>query len=82
MVTTKSNQRIARQVGAALRRVREERECRQHRVAAAAGISRRLLAAYEGGRQLASVAALTTLLTVLDCTAEDFGRHLGPWGLP
>ena len=75
-----SNQRIARQVGAALRRVRERQKRQQHRVAAAAGISPGLLSAYEDGRQLASVAALIAILTVLDCSAEDFGRHLGPWG--
>lgn len=75
------NQRVARQVGAALRRVRERRQCQQGRAAEAAGITRRQLAAYEGGREQPSVAALTALLTVLGCTADEFGRHLGPWGI-
>jgi transcriptional regulator with XRE-family HTH domain len=75
-----SSERIARQVGAALRRVRVQRRHQQYRVAEAAGISRRELAAYEHGKQQPSVAALAALLRVLDCSAEDFGRHLGPWG--
>ncbi|HVR07864.1 MAG TPA: helix-turn-helix transcriptional regulator, partial [Thermoanaerobaculia bacterium] len=72
------SQRIARQVGGALRRVRMQRRQRQYRVAEAAGISRGELAAYERGRQQPSVAALAALLRVLGCSAEDFGRHLGP----
>jgi transcriptional regulator with XRE-family HTH domain len=75
------DQRVARQVGAALRRVREGRSYRQCRVAEAAGITRWQLAAYEGGREQPSVAALTAVLTVLGCSAEEFGKHLGPWGI-
>ena len=81
MDATESNQRIARQVGGALRRVRVQRRHQQYRVAEAAGISRRELAAYECGRGRPSVATLTAVLTALGCSAEEFGRHLGPWGL-
>ena len=72
--------RVAQQVGQALRRVREGRRCRQYQLAAAAGITRPQLAAYEHGREQPSVSALVTLLTALDCTAEEYGKHLGPWG--
>jgi len=74
------SERVARQVGSAIRRVRVQRRQRQYKVAEAAGISRRQLAAYEHGRQQPSVAALAALLRVLGCSAEEFGRHLGPWG--
>ena len=76
----KPEDRVSRQVGAALRRVRVQRRHQQGRVAEAAGISRRELAAYERGRQRPSVATLATVLTVLGCSAEEYGRHLGPWG--
>jgi transcriptional regulator with XRE-family HTH domain len=76
----KPEDRVSRQVGAALRRVRVQRRHPQYRVADGAGISRRQLAAYEHGRQQPSVAGLAALLRVLGCSAEEFGRHLGPWG--
>ena len=76
----KPEDRVSRQVGAALRRVRVQRRQWQYRVAEAAGITRRQLAAYERGRQQPSVAALAALLRVLGCSAEEYGRHLGPWG--
>jgi len=76
----KPEDRVSRQVGAALRRVRVQRRRRQYQVAEAAGISRWELAAYERGRQRPSVAALAALLRVLACSAEEYGRHLGPWG--
>jgi transcriptional regulator with XRE-family HTH domain len=75
-----SHQRISRQIGAALRRVRVQRRHRQYRVAEAAGISRGELSAYEHGRQQPSVATLAALLRVLGCSAEEFGKRLGPWG--
>ncbi|HLX09150.1 MAG TPA: helix-turn-helix transcriptional regulator [Thermoanaerobaculia bacterium] len=71
---------VSRQVGAALRRVRVQRQRPQYRLADAAGIDRRQLSAYERGRQQPSVAALAALLRVLGCSAEEFGRCLGPWG--
>ena len=74
------DQRVARQVGAALRRVREHRQCRQSRVAEVAGITRRQLAAYESGQQVPDLPTLRLLVLALGVTADDFGRHLGPWG--
>jgi transcriptional regulator with XRE-family HTH domain len=73
--------RVARQVGSALRRVRERRSCRQYQLAEAAGIPRGQLARYERGRERPSIATLTAVLTVLDCSADEFGRHLGPWDI-
>jgi transcriptional regulator with XRE-family HTH domain len=72
--------RIARQVGAALRRLREEKGNRQSMVADLAGITRGMLSAYETGKQCPSLATMVRVLQALDCSAEDFGRHVGPWG--
>ena len=74
------DQRVARQVGAALRRLRHERDETQRPLARSAGISGAQLAAYEGGCEQPSVAALATLVRALGCSAEEFGKHLGPWG--
>jgi transcriptional regulator with XRE-family HTH domain len=74
--------RVARQVGSALRRVRERRSCWQYQLAEAAGIPRRQLAAYERGREQPSVAALVALLTALDCTADEYGQASGTVGVP
>jgi transcriptional regulator with XRE-family HTH domain len=46
-----NNQRIARQVGAAIRRLRVQRGLAQDQLAAAAGIPVATVAAYEGGRE-------------------------------
>ncbi len=75
------SERIARQVGRALRRVRHKRSCRQGQLAAAAGVSRSQLARYERGQEQLSAAALAALLTALGCTADEYGCHLGPWGI-
>jgi transcriptional regulator with XRE-family HTH domain len=75
----RSDPRIACQVGAALRRLREQRGVRQTMTADLAGVTRAMLSAYETGRQCPNLATLVTLLRALDCTAEDFGRLLGPW---
>jgi transcriptional regulator with XRE-family HTH domain len=75
-----SNQRISRQVGGALRRLRLERRLLSKQVASRAGISRPTLSRYEHGRQHPSLPNLVKVLRALDCSAEDFGRHLGPWG--
>jgi transcriptional regulator with XRE-family HTH domain len=74
------SERVARQVGAALRRIRLERGKRQRHVAKAAGITRGMLCSYELGRQCPSFPNLVGVLAALDCSAEEFGRHLGPWG--
>jgi transcriptional regulator with XRE-family HTH domain len=76
-----SHQRIASQVGAALRRLRLKRRETWRQVAAAAGIPPAALAAYERGRQLPDLATLGLLLAALSVTAEEFGRYLGPWGV-
>jgi transcriptional regulator with XRE-family HTH domain len=71
-----SHQRIAQQIGAALRRLRLKRRETWRQVADAAGISTAALAAYERGRQLPDLATLGLLLAALSVTAEEFGRYL------
>jgi transcriptional regulator with XRE-family HTH domain len=80
MVATESNQRISRQVGGALRRLRLARCLGQKQVAGRAGVTVSMLSRYEHGRQHPSLPNLVKVLRALDCSAEDFGRHLGPWG--
>jgi transcriptional regulator with XRE-family HTH domain len=80
MVATESNQRIARQVGSALRRLRLERRLLSKQVASRAGITRPMLSRYEQGQQHPSLPNLVKVLQALDCSAEDFGKRLGPWG--
>jgi transcriptional regulator with XRE-family HTH domain len=75
-----SNQRIARQVGAAIRRLRLERGQAQQQVADSAGIPRPALAAYEQGQRLPDLRTLRLVLAALHVGADEFGRHLGPWG--
>jgi|HubBroStandDraft_3_1064219.scaffolds.fasta_scaffold12831_2 transcriptional regulator with XRE-family HTH domain len=74
------NRRVAHQIGSALRRLRERRGAKQYRVAEFADITKGMLSAYETGRQCPSLPTLVRLLRVLDCTAEEFGRYIGPWG--
>jgi transcriptional regulator with XRE-family HTH domain len=76
-----SDQRIARQIGAALRRLRTERRKTQRQFAAIAGIPDAALSAYERGRQLPDPRTIRLLLIALSVTAEEFGRYLGPWGV-
>jgi transcriptional regulator with XRE-family HTH domain len=75
-----SNERIAHQAGAALRRIRTDRGLAQHAVAERAGISTGRLSLYENGRQLPTFAVLVQVLAMLSCSAEEFGRYFGPWG--
>jgi transcriptional regulator with XRE-family HTH domain len=76
----KSEDRVSLQVGAALRRLRLERRLAMKQVAARAGVTRPMLSRYEHGQQHPSLPNLVRVLRAMDCTAEDFGRHLGPWG--
>lgn len=76
----RSDERVARQVGSALRRIRRERGVRQKQVAAAAGITRTMLSLYELGRRCPTLPNLVSVLRALGCSAEEFGKHLGPWG--
>jgi transcriptional regulator with XRE-family HTH domain len=39
-----------------------------------------MLSRYEHGRQQPTLTTLVKILRVLDCSAEDFGKRLGPWG--
>jgi transcriptional regulator with XRE-family HTH domain len=73
--------RIARQVGVTVRRLRQQRAETQYQVAGLAGILTTELSAYERGRQLPSVPVLARLLAALDCTEDHFSRHFGPFGL-
>jgi transcriptional regulator with XRE-family HTH domain len=76
----RSDGRVARQVGRALHRLRLERDFAQKVVASRAGITRPMLSHYEHGHQQPTLGTLVKILRVLDCSAEDFGKRLGPWG--
>jgi transcriptional regulator with XRE-family HTH domain len=75
-----SSQRIARQVGATVRRLRSQRAWTQCQVAGSAGIPRAALSAYERGQQLPTAPVLASLLAALACSESDFSRHFGPFG--
>jgi transcriptional regulator with XRE-family HTH domain len=75
-----SDGRIAYQVGNAIRRLRVERRDTHQQLAVRAGIPPAALASYEAGQQLPDLRTLRLLVVALGTTADDFGRHLGPWG--
>jgi transcriptional regulator with XRE-family HTH domain len=75
-----SNQRIARQVGGAIRRLRLKRGQAQQQLADSARIPAAMLSAYERGQQLPDLRTLRLVLDALGVSADEFGRHLGPWG--
>jgi transcriptional regulator with XRE-family HTH domain len=75
-----ADDRMAHQVGAAIRRLREARGIPQSAVAELVGISRPALSRYERGGACPVLSDLVRVLQVLDCSAEEFGRHVGPWG--
>lgn len=76
----RTDERVAQQIGFALRRIRERRGIAQYRLADLAGITRSMLSGYENGRKTPNLANLVGVLRALDCSAEEFGRHVGPWG--
>jgi transcriptional regulator with XRE-family HTH domain len=76
-----SDQRIARQVGAAIRRLRLKQGQAQRQLADSAGIPASAPLAHERGQQLLDLRTLRLVLAALDVTSDEFGRHLGPWGL-
>jgi transcriptional regulator with XRE-family HTH domain len=73
-----SSQRVSRQVGAALRRIRRDRGARQRSVARLVGITPQALSSYEQGQQLPSAATLALLLAALDCSDDEYARYYGP----
>jgi XRE family transcriptional regulator, regulator of sulfur utilization len=75
-----SSQRIARQVGDTVRRLRSQRGQAQQEIARLAGIPRAALAAFESGQRLPTAPVLASLLAALDCSEESFSRHFGPFG--
>jgi len=76
----RSDERLTRQVGQALRRLRKERRLLAKQVASRADITRSMLSRYELGWRCPSLPNLVKILQVLDCSAEEFAGHLGPWG--
>jgi transcriptional regulator with XRE-family HTH domain len=76
----RSDARVACQVGQALRRLRLERAFAMKVVANRSGVTVAMLSRYEHGHQAPSLPSLVKILRVLDCSAEDFGKRLGPWG--
>ena len=75
-----SNQRIARRVGGAIRRLRLKRGRTQRQFAATVGIPEAAVSAYECGRRLPDLRTLRPVLDALGISADEFGRHFGPWG--
>lgn len=76
----RSDERLTRQVGQALRRLRLERRLLAKQVASRADITRSMLSRYELGQRCPCLPNLVKILQVLDCSAEEFGSRLGPWG--
>ncbi len=75
-----SRQRVVRQLGSALRRIRQDRGAAQRAVAQLAEIDPRLLSSIEHGGRAPSPKLLVALLVALDCSVDEFGRYFGPWG--
>jgi transcriptional regulator with XRE-family HTH domain len=75
-----SSQRISRQVGSTVRRLRQKRQETQRRLAGSAGIPPAALSAYERGQRLPTAPVLARLLAALDCSEDRFSRHFGPFG--
>ena len=69
------DERVAQQIGFALRRIREERGTQQYMVADLAGITKGMLSSYETGKQTPQMTTLVKVLQALNCSAEDFGRR-------
>ena len=74
------DERVAHQVGRALRRLRQERGLLLKQLASRAGVTMPMLSCYELGRRQPTLTNLVKILRVLDCSAEEFGKRLGPWG--
>jgi transcriptional regulator with XRE-family HTH domain len=73
-----NRERINRQVGAALRRVRLDRGFKQYVVAQVVGIDPRVLSRIEHGERMPPPPLMENLLIVLKCSAEEFGSWFGP----
>ena len=65
-----------RQIGRALRWMREHRNLKQYQVARSAGVTRPMLSAYETGKQLPSLITLANILDALDAGLEELARAL------
>jgi transcriptional regulator with XRE-family HTH domain len=76
----KADERVAHQVGQALRRLRFDQHLLSKQVASRAGITVSMLSRYEHGLRCPTLPNLVKILRALDCTAEEFGNTLGPWG--
>ena len=63
-------------LGPALRWVRDRRGRKQYEVAAAAGITKGMLSAYETGRQRPSLDTLDKILDTLQCNLNDLHNSL------
>ncbi|HVT15218.1 MAG TPA: helix-turn-helix transcriptional regulator [Thermoanaerobaculia bacterium] len=67
---------VARQVGGALRHLREQRDLTQGMLADLIGISRGKLSTYETGRQIPNLYDVVKLLATLGFSWQEFGRAL------
>jgi transcriptional regulator with XRE-family HTH domain len=67
---------LARQVGATLEFLRDERRLKQYMLADMAGITKGMLSAFETGKQCPSVFSLVKILAALGVSWQHFGRVL------
>lgn len=72
--------RVARQVGSTVRRLRQERDETQRQLAHSAGIPKAAVGAYERGERRPTAPVLAQLLAALQCSEDTFSRHFGPFG--
>ncbi|HVT15843.1 MAG TPA: helix-turn-helix transcriptional regulator [Thermoanaerobaculia bacterium] len=76
----RSDERTARQIGHAFRRIRVERKKTQQVIANRAGLTKPTLSRYERGRACPPFPDLLKVLAALECSPQDFGRYFGPIG--
>ena len=62
--------------------VRRKKDLAMKQVAGRAGITISMLSCYEHGHSCPTLPNLVNILRALDCSAEEFGSRVGPWGVP
>jgi transcriptional regulator with XRE-family HTH domain len=71
-----THESLARQIGCALRFLREAKGARQYVIADLAGMTKAMLSGYETGRQCPSLLSLVKILAALGISWQHFGAAL------